>query len=100
MYFTTLYVFYFLFFFSSRRRHTRFDCDWSSDVCSSDLSSQFRFHADTLQDRNLSRARTQYAFPGALHWLIPDIIEERRLQCRRCQRALSMLNLQSLIESQ
>src|SRR5688572_14554718 len=27
----------FFFFFSSRRRHTRFDCDWSSDVCSSDL---------------------------------------------------------------
>src|SRR2546430_8987572 len=27
----------YLFFFSSRRRHTRFDCDWSSDVCSSDL---------------------------------------------------------------
>src|SRR2546427_1286424 len=27
----------FYFFFSSRRRHTRFDCDWSSDVCSSDL---------------------------------------------------------------
>src|SRR2546430_7784343 len=26
-----------LFFFSSRRRHTIFDCDWSSDVCSSDL---------------------------------------------------------------
>src|SRR5205085_1873624 len=25
------------FFFSSRRRHTSFDCDWSSDVCSSDL---------------------------------------------------------------
>src|SRR5688572_31236907 len=30
-------VFFFFFFFSSRRRHTRFDCDWSSDVCSSDL---------------------------------------------------------------
>src|SRR2546430_4171526 len=30
------FVFLF-FFFSSRRRHTRFDCDWSSDVCSSDL---------------------------------------------------------------
>src|SRR2546427_10192113 len=28
----------FFFFFSSRRRHTRFDCDWSSDVCSSDLA--------------------------------------------------------------
>src|SRR2546430_7424782 len=28
------------FFFSSRRRHTRFDCDWSSDVCSSDLVAE------------------------------------------------------------
>src|SRR5689334_13070561 len=27
----------FSFFFSSRRRHTRWNCDWSSDVCSSDL---------------------------------------------------------------
>src|SRR5207237_3380638 len=27
------------FFFSSRRRHTRFKCDWSSDVCSSDLAN-------------------------------------------------------------
>src|SRR2546430_6173736 len=27
----------YVFFFSSRRRRTRFDCDWSSDVCSSDL---------------------------------------------------------------
>src|SRR2546430_5846957 len=31
------YSSFFFFFFSSRRRHTRFDCDWSSDVCSSDL---------------------------------------------------------------
>src|SRR5580698_10745538 len=29
--------FYFNFFFSSRRRHTILTCDWSSDVCSSDL---------------------------------------------------------------
>src|SRR5205085_4901091 len=34
------------FFFSSRRRHTRFDCDWSSDVCSSDLS-RYALHAST-----------------------------------------------------
>src|SRR6266516_5636648 len=37
---------FFVFFFSSRRRHTRSYGDWSSDVCSSDLSgtdiSQFR----------------------------------------------------------
>src|SRR2546430_10423925 len=31
------YHLFFVFFFSSRRRHTRCDCDWSSDVCSSDL---------------------------------------------------------------
>src|SRR5262245_66663318 len=30
--------FFFFFFFSSRRRHTRCLSDWSSDVCSSDLS--------------------------------------------------------------
>src|SRR2546430_8826340 len=31
------YICMVFFFFSSRRRHTRFDCHWSSDVCSSDL---------------------------------------------------------------
>src|SRR3954466_16431044 len=31
--------FHVLFFFSSRRRHTRLSCEWSSDVCSSDLSA-------------------------------------------------------------
>src|SRR5260221_6901810 len=38
------YLFYLLFvffFFSSRRRHTRSLCDWSSDVCSSDLMLRF-----------------------------------------------------------
>src|SRR5688572_31805599 len=34
------FIFFFFFFFSSRRRHTRFDCDWSSDVCSSDLADR------------------------------------------------------------
>src|SRR5437870_11024031 len=31
------FLLYSLFFFSSRRRHTRWPRDWSSDVCSSDL---------------------------------------------------------------
>src|SRR5690606_40834830 len=35
-----------MFFFSSRRRHTRFSRDWSSDVCSSDLAGT---HALQLQ---------------------------------------------------
>src|SRR5437879_4300084 len=30
-------IYYLIFFFSSRRRHTRYIGDWSSDVCSSDL---------------------------------------------------------------
>src|SRR5690348_18110543 len=34
-----LLCFFFFFFFSSRRRHTRWTGDWSSDVCSSDLTS-------------------------------------------------------------
>src|SRR6266481_9010407 len=38
----TFYPFPILFFFSSRRRHTRWNCDWSSDVCSSDLCWQQR----------------------------------------------------------
>src|SRR5437879_12407902 len=37
------------FFFSSRRRHTRYIGDWSSDVCSSDLSAK-------LADFGLARA--------------------------------------------
>src|SRR5690606_40988106 len=35
-----------IFFFSSRRRHTRFSRDWSSDVCSSDLSHTHKLARD------------------------------------------------------
>src|SRR5256886_5779903 len=38
------------FFFSSRRRHTRFDCDWSSDVCSSDLSGLSEVERERIGD--------------------------------------------------
>src|SRR3989475_9599313 len=40
-----------IFFFSSRRRHTRFDCDWSSDVCSSDLYGPAPSLADVARIR-------------------------------------------------
>src|SRR2546430_9969756 len=43
------------FFFSSRRRHTRFDCDWSSDVCSSDLISAEQSHAVRRNSRCSAR---------------------------------------------
>src|SRR5262249_58454526 len=38
-------------FFSSRRRHTRLVSDWSSDVCSSDLSSAPRVRGGPVQQR-------------------------------------------------
>src|SRR5260221_9156671 len=46
----------FLFFFSSRRRHTRSLCDWSSDVCSSDLhvGRQARAILDDARERATS----------------------------------------------
>src|SRR5215204_6759450 len=44
-----------VFFFSSRRRHTRSLCDWSSDVCSSDLAVAAR--GAVGRPRGLSRVR-------------------------------------------
>src|SRR5690606_41088100 len=46
-------VFVFSFFFSSRRRHTRFSRDWSSDVCSSDLSAPLTVIAGGVASTNL-----------------------------------------------
>src|SRR5690606_40263990 len=45
----------FVFFFSSRRRHTRFSRDWSSDVCSSDLIVQFAF-----EEKNYHKVFARY----------------------------------------
>src|SRR5690606_41992166 len=66
------------FFFSSRRRHTRFSRDWSSDVCSSDLWSR-------CSDRTRSA-------PGPAsrvsRWLRPgaERSEERRVGKERSSR--------------
>src|SRR2546430_2620506 len=51
------------FFFSSRRRHTRFDCDWSSDVCSSDLASRVERSCRTI-DGACGGCGTIAASPG------------------------------------
>src|SRR5690606_9479167 len=45
-----LSVFFTFFFFSSRRRHTRFSRDWSSDVCSSDLKGGAPSKASTTPE--------------------------------------------------
>src|SRR5256886_9522748 len=60
---------YGFFFFSSRRRHTRFDCDWSSDVCSSDLAAK----------RQPGSAFKPFVYLAALErGLTPDSVREDR----------------------
>src|SRR3970040_3096268 len=44
-------------FFSSRRRHTRYIVDWSSDVCSSDLGSPDAGRPPSADDRRPMAAR-------------------------------------------
>src|SRR4051812_49861952 len=46
-----------IFFFSSRRRHTRLTCDWSSDVCSSDLLERSISSSRSTSDSAPSRSR-------------------------------------------
>src|SRR5476651_2198833 len=60
---------YFCFFFSSRRRHTRYWRDWSSDVCSSDLAvlDVPRPLGERLQQQELGDREMHFlALPGAL----------------------------------
>src|SRR5690348_17810598 len=54
---TIKYVTSLSFFFSSRRRHTRWTGDWSSDVCSSDLSQMFHVEFVLGDDAPIRRAR-------------------------------------------
>src|SRR2546427_3442001 len=59
------------FFFSSRRRHTRFDCDWSSDVCSSDLTAAT---LAWMSGRYLSCTHWRTRLFGASRWSCAGVI--------------------------
>src|SRR6266568_3772912 len=67
---------FWFFFFSSRRRHTRWNCDWSSDVCSSDLEPfdiadpRMDFVELTIVRLGLSGQRREVA--EATRWLDDD----------------------------
>src|SRR5205807_4361808 len=61
----------FFFFFSSRRRHTRLQGDWSSDVCSSDL-----LLAAIRAKQHFERHAAARARPGIVD---PDTLERRGL---------------------
>src|SRR5690606_24159839 len=54
------------FFFSSRRRHTRFSRDWSSDVCSSDLGQWYVFYH--RPPRGFGYARQAMVAPVTIEW--------------------------------
>src|SRR6266481_1938322 len=56
--------FIFFFFFSSRRRHTRWNCDWSSDVCSSDLPGKGSVFTVRLPGSADSQARSSAGSDG------------------------------------
>src|SRR5688572_31101732 len=78
----------FFFFFSSRRRHTRFDCDWSSDVCSSDLGGGF-IGAEITAALAQEGHSVQMAFPefALLARLLPKELAEYLSDLYRQQRS-------------
>src|SRR2546428_13440483 len=59
-----------MFFFSSRRRHTRSDRDWSSDVCSSDLESDIadQLAGSTIADVIVPRPETHEGYGGPIFY--------------------------------
>src|SRR5690606_34610717 len=63
------------FFFSSRRRHTRFSRDWSSDVCSSDLSDFFVRSLAEAKSRGAPLFIVQMDTPGGLDSAMRDMIQ-------------------------
>src|SRR2546427_10118765 len=71
------------FFFSSRRRHTRFDCDWSSDVCSSDLPAQ----PAVLSVRGLSVTFDTYKGPVQV---LDDVSFDIRSEERRVGKSVDL----------
>src|SRR2546430_14548435 len=72
------------FFFSSRRRHTRFDCDWSSDVCSSDLND-FRVivgYGEVIDGQIVVRGAADGYRPAAHGNLFHDFVVKHEAELR------------------
>src|SRR5690606_40389138 len=67
-------------FFSSRRRHTRFSRDWSSDVCSSDLASP-RMPKDRICSACIALSRRRLSPPTSVNSLSPDWVGETLKTC-------------------
>src|SRR5438132_13196752 len=73
--------FSYVFFFSSRRRHTRSLCDWSSDVCSSDLGDLVERSPATARLPGLKAGeRSTRSPPGARCTMSPVSARRTRSQ--------------------
>src|SRR6185295_3842890 len=69
-------IFIFFFFFSSRRRHTGYWRDWSSDVCSSDLTA-FGLQAEGRRHRRKARVERHHLdFEAALLFLVGEFLPD------------------------
>src|SRR5689334_24637501 len=68
----------FFFFFSSRRRHTRWNCDWSSDVCSSDLDAAQRPAVDSDERRQVRCAGHRTSHPQRTRTRRPGVSRDRK----------------------
>src|SRR5688500_20050299 len=82
----------FVFFFSSRRRHTRLQGDWSSDVCSSDLiparkRSEVMNLIQTIEQEEIKRlGRTIPDFsPGDTVIVNVNVVEGERKRVQRSE---------------
>src|SRR6266480_6075848 len=73
-----LFIFFF-FFFSSRRRHTRLTCDWSSDVCSSDLGCQVVGIAGTKE--KCSWVVDELGFDACIDYRTENVVDALRKAC-------------------
>src|SRR5438876_3482685 len=118
------FFFFFFFFFSSRRRHTRWTGDWSSDVCSSDLTEgelmlqprlvgldvlarearlkhEFAFRAVTDADTELAvGGGYHFRVNGEYHLLNPETISKlqhsvRDQNCKTFQEYTELIDNQS-----
>src|SRR3989440_3435915 len=82
---------FFLFFFSSRRRHTRSDRDWSSDVCSSDLETVHVIPAQSVKiarTSSFSVVRYFLSCRGNRKFPIPNILREDTSPTSRSSREI------------
>src|SRR5947207_14471643 len=69
-----------MFFFSSRRRHTRSLCDWSSDVCSSDLPLDRAIRPSFRIPRSFRQREGETGYKYARH---PKAGESKEGECAR-----------------